>query len=417
MKLLLQLSIRNLFRHKRRNGLLLLAIAVAVAGVTSTNTLIRGMQYNSLEGAVENMTGHVKGLAAGYRDDPNIGRSFVLPDGFSPNIGPNKLLGWAPRIKVPAVIMSERETRGVQLVGIDPGAEDISFVGDMPIDGEMLNGLDDRRVLVGRELARQLETELGKRLVLIAQGADGLNRERGFRIGGIYDAEGVGLEKQFVFVGLGVLQKVLESETVTEVSLRLVHEADRELAKERLSNALSSAGGVADIGTESKSTSPIEVKDWRELEPQAAAMYLFADSIILIWFFLMMSALTFGLVNTLAAAVMERARELGMLRALGMPKRTVVLQVVLESSIMMFVGVVVGIAIGCLLYGLISDGIDLSAFAEGMEQMNFSTLLTPVLLVEDLILVGSLSLGLGVLASLYPAWRVVKIKPLDALRG
>ena len=416
MKLLLQLSIRNLFRHKRRNGLLLLAIAAAVAGVTSTNTLIRGMQYNSLEGAVDNLTGHVQGLAAGYRDDPNIGRSFALPADFAPAIEAPKLRGWAPRIRIPAVIMSERETRGVQLVGIDPAAEEISFIGDVSITGEALSDAQDRRVMIGRELARQLDTEVGKRLVLIAQGADGLNRERGFRIGGIYDAEGVGLEKQFVFVGLGVLQSVLGRESVTEVSLRLVDEADREYAKRRLGLDLQQAQ-ESNADNASHPMVEIEIKDWRELEPQAAAMYLFADSIILIWFFLMMSALTFGLVNTLAAAVMERVRELGMLRALGMPKRSVVLQVVLESSVMMLIGVLIGIGLGCLLYWTIREGIDLSAFAAGMEQMNFSTLLTPVLLLEDLLLVGGLSLILGVLASLYPAWRVVKIKPLDALRG
>ena len=398
--MLLQLSFRNLFRHKRRNALLLIAIIGAVAGVSASNTLIRGIQIGTAEGAVENLVGHVKVHAPGYRDDPRITNSFSLSADYVPPVASDRVVGWSARINVPAVIMSERETRGIALVGIDPATENISFLADAVIEGDRLSGPDDRRVLVGKELARQLETQVGKRLVLISQGADDFNRERGFRIAGVYDAEGIGLEKTYVFVGLNVLKQVLESQNITEFSIRLASERDREAAKAAV------AGDLDEL----------EVKDWQELEPQAAALYLFADGIIYIWFFLMMSALTFGLVNTLAAAVMERSKELGMLRALGMRKRTVVLQVVLESSVLMLIGVVLGLVLGWLLYLPISDGIDLRNYAEGMESFSVPAILQPVMLTDDLITVGGMSLVLGILASIYPAWRVTKIKPLDALR-
>ena len=72
LKLILQLSARNLFRYPRRNGLLLLAIAFALAGATFTNALMRGWQYDMLDRAVENLVGHVKVQAEEYRDDPNM---------------------------------------------------------------------------------------------------------------------------------------------------------------------------------------------------------------------------------------------------------------------------------------------------------------------------------------------------------
>ena len=62
------------------------------------------------------------------------------------------------------------------------------------------------------------------------------------------------------------------------------------------------------------------VKDWREMQPQVAEIVDLVDATMAIWF-LIMSALTFGLVNTLIATVMQRTRELGMLRALGMNQR------------------------------------------------------------------------------------------------
>jgi ABC-type lipoprotein release transport system permease subunit len=400
LKLVTQLSLRNILRHKRRNMMLFAAIAVAVAGVSSMNTLIRGFQGDILESTIENLTGHVQVHAPGYRDDPSIQRGFELAENYQPDIPAADLLGWAPRVRIPAVIMSERETRGIQLVGIDPAAEDISFLSEVPIEGEFLKDKQDGRLLIGAELAKQLETQVGRRLVVITQGADGLNRERGYRIAGTFDAEGTGLEKIYVFSGLSSLQTLLDSHAVTEVSIRLSEEPKRASAKQTL----------ADFFVD------LDVKDWQELEPQAATMYLFADGAIYIWFLLMMSALTFGLVNTLVASVMERVRELGMVRALGMPKRLVVLQVVFESTVIMAIGVAVGLVFGYLIYWTFSDGIDLSAFAEGIELAGISSKLTPIFRPDDFVLVAGLSLLLGILASLYPAWRAMKIKPLDAMR-
>lgn len=145
-------------------------------------------------------------------------------------------------------------------------------------------------------------------------------------------------------------------------------------------------------------------------------MFAFADMAVYIWFLIMMGALAFGLVNTLITAVMERTREFGMLRALGMRRSLLVMQVVIESSLIMAVGVLVGLAIGCLGVLALADGIDLSQWAQGVEMAGMRSLLVPRLLPGDLLLVGAMSLGLGVLASLYPAWRAVKIEPLEALR-
>lgn len=400
LKLVLQLSMRNIARHKRRNIMLFAAIAVAVAGVAASNTVIRGFQADTLDSAISNLTGHIKIHVPGYRDDPTIQKSFELAKDFKPDVPAEELLGWAPRIRIPAVIMSERETRGIQLVGVEPHAEHISFLGDVAIDGEALSGSDDGRVLIGRELARQLETKVGRRLVIITQGADGLNRERGFRIAGTYDAEGTSLEKIFVFSGLQKIQALLDTPNVTEVSVRLHQEPQRISVKRILLDFF--------VG--------LEVMDWRELEPAAATMYVFADSIIFIWFALMMSALIFGLVNTLIAAVMERVKEFGMVRAIGMRKSMVISQVVVESIFIMSIGVVFGLLMGYGLYWLIADGINLGDFAGGMEAFGMRSVMVPIFIPGDFVLVAALSIGFGVLASLYPAWRAVKIKPLDALR-
>ena len=105
-----------------------------------------------------------------------------------------------------------------------------------------------------------------------------------------------------------------------------------------------------------------------------------------------------------------------MVRALGMSKSMVVMQVVVESTVIMGIGVIFGMVAGYLIFLSISDGIDLTSFAEGAEMAGMSSIWTPVLAWGDVVLVAGLSLLLGVLASVYPAWRAVKIKPLDAMR-
>ena len=400
LRLLFQLSVRNILRHKRRNGMLLAAIVVAVGAVVCTSSLIRGFQYDMADAAVANLTGHVKILAPGYLDDPNIQKSFELAETWRPDVDEEALAGWAARVRVPAVIMSERGIRGVQFVGIDPKQEHISFIGSVAVEGERLADASDGRILVGRALADQLETGAGRRLVIITQGADGLNRESGFRIAGLYDADGTGLEKMFVFTGVHRLQEMVGADVYTEISIRLRREPVLFQLKASLVEFFTG----------------LDVLNWQELNPQAAAMFVFADSAFFIWYFIMMGALVFGLVNTLVTSVMERVRELGMLRALGMRSRGVVAQVVLESSVLMFIGVAVGITAGWLAVLAMGDGIDLTQWAEGIEAFGMRGRLVPVPLADDIVLIGVMSVVLGVVASLYPAMRIVRIKPLEALR-
>jgi ABC-type lipoprotein release transport system permease subunit len=237
--------------------------------------------------------------------------------------------------------------------------------------------------------------------VLITQGLDGRNREAGFRIAGLYDADGTGLEKQFVFTGVEALQSLVEADVVTEVSVKLADETRETEVKNALADFFKG----------------LQVMEWQELEPQAAAMFIYVESAIFIWFLVIMGALIFGLVNTLITAVMERIREFGMLRAVGMKPGSVIVQVVMESTLIMLAGVSLGLIAGVVLSTQwLGDGIDLTQWAQGVELAGMRSVLTPLVLPEDLVLVAGLSLIFGVVAALYPAWRAVKIKPLEALR-
>ena len=130
-----------------------------------------------------------------------------------------------------------------------------------------------------------------------------------------------------------------------------------------------------------------------------------------------MGALIFGLVNTLIASVMERTKEFGMLRALGMDRRTIVLEVVIESVLIMTLGVIFGLVLAYLSFLGLKDGLDLGAWSQGLESFGIRAVLYPIMRVDDFVKIALMSFFMGVLASYWPAKRAMRIMPLQAMRG
>jgi len=93
----------------------------------------------------------------------------------------------------------------------------------------------------------------------------------------------------------------------------------------------------------------------------------------------------------------------------------IVYQILVESIMLLVLGLVVGnlMAIGTI--APLKDGIDISAVAEGMEMMGASSRLYPVLQWGDLMLANAIVIVLGMIASLLPAWRAAQYRPVEAL--
>jgi ABC-type antimicrobial peptide transport system permease subunit len=120
-----------------------------------------------------------------------------------------------------------------------------------------------------------------------------------------------------------------------------------------------------------------------------------------------------GIMNIMIVSLIERTREIGILKALGMKSRTVLFIFLCESVIIGLIGAVVGIALGWGLANLVavifSGG---GPFGGGGGGLTITPLLTP----EVLLLALGFGVGVSVIFALYPAWRASKLKPVDALR-
>jgi putative ABC transport system permease protein len=129
-----------------------------------------------------------------------------------------------------------------------------------------------------------------------------------------------------------------------------------------------------------------------------------------------------GIMNIMIVSLIERTREIGILKALGMKSRTVLLIFLGESMIIGLIGAVVGIGLGWGLANIVAvlfsggglfSGIGGGQTASvGTAGLNIVPVLTPT------VLLGALGFGIGVsvIFALYPAWRASKLKPVDALR-
>jgi len=402
--MLITIAWRNLWRNHRRSLIMLAAIAFGVWGMIWMTSLMRGMVDQMIDDAINTLSGHVQIHATGYLDDPSI--EHTLPAvannaDLESLLNSEKVTAWSQRIRVPAVVRSERDVYGVTLIGIDPQREKgLSFIADSVTDGNYLDAVDDKHVLLGRKLVEKLETKLGRRIVLMSQDPDNNLAERGFRIGGIYDADLEATETSYVFAGIETVRKMLKMGSgVSEVSL-LGHDY------RNVDGLASDVRAVADGE---------ETKTWLELDPYMASMLGVMDGFILVWFSVIFLALSFGLINTLLMAVFERTREIGLIQALGMPPGNILYMVLIESVIMLLIGLIAGNLLTWLTILPIRDGIDISGVAEGLEWAGMSSTLLPVVKSSDVLLANGIVLVLGIAASLFPAWRASRKVPVEAI--
>ncbi|RKZ72640.1 MAG: ABC transporter permease [Candidatus Parabeggiatoa sp. nov. 1] len=402
MKLLIVLAWRNLWRYPRRTAIILLAIAIGVWSMLSFSAFLRGMMDQYVNNAIQNLVGHIQIHAPGYLDDPVINNSMPAPNQKLVDfLNAENIKGLAVRVRVPAVVSSERESMGVTLVGIDPAQEqDVSFIANAVTEGRYLEGVDDKGIILGRKLVERLETRLGKRVVLMSQDHANEIAERGFRVVGIFDAKTENIETQFVFVGRQVAQKMLGmQDRISEVAIL----GQNREALDSLLPKLRAA------------TPELDVQPLQTISPLVVVMVTVFEGFLLIWYFVVFIAMAFGLVNTLLMAVFERTREIGLFQALGMKPRWIVGQVLFESLFLLAIGLIVGNLMSWATLILTAGGLDFSRYAAGYEMAGLSSLIYPVLSTSDIVTANVLVIGLGLIASLYPAWRAARYVPVEAI--
>jgi len=252
---------------------------------------------------------------------------------------------------------------------------------------------------------REEAQSFSKRARLTLTFLDNNNYQTGgrFRIAGLYDLSNSMYEKMQVFVLADELEELvgLPENISHQMFVKL---SDMSQSKE-----------MADVlATEFPE---FEVMPWQKLQPDLAMMSEMTLAMYGFFMAIVLAALAFGIVNTMLMVVLERTKELGMLTAIGMNKKKVFRMIMTESVFLSLTGGVVGLILSNILIALTAkNGLSVANMKEGFEGMGFSVDIYPSIGPDLLILVTVLIIVTGILSSIYPALKALKLDPAEALR-
>ena len=401
--ILTTLAWRNLWRNHRRTLIMLAAVILGTWAMIFMTALMRGMVTQMIQDGISALPGHIQVHHPEYRDDPSVANLISISDTeLAAKFEAADIAHWATRVRVPAVITSEYESRGITLLGVDPDRErGLTFVDYDEVEGRFLESTEDTGIVIGKKLAKMLNTRVGKRVVVMSQDPDNEIADRGFRVVGLFTANVSAFEEAFIFAGKSTTQKLLR---IDDQVSELIVFGDDYRNVEALYDKVSA---IVD--------SRVEVRRWFEVDAYLGAMLTIMDGFVFVWIIVIFLALSFGLVNTLVMAVFERVREIGLMLALGMKPVYILGQIIIESMMLLVIGLVLGTALSWAAIQPIKDGIDISIVGEGLDMWGMSSVLYPDLLLRDVILANVVVLVLGVFASLAPAWRAAHYEPVAAL--
>lgn len=381
------------------------------------------------------------------------------------------VVGYTGRIKVFAMAQSDRATSGIVVMGINPTEEaTVSEISTKIVAGEFLENnhrvpsmvigsttaealklinynltvekldsidesiipvevKDSLKQLIGqrfrsmttfqKELKRILadnydshvdyilkyfaEYRLNSSVILTLQTPEGELHNQLFKVRGVYKTTNTAFDGRFAYVERGILASTagLQENQVHEVAVLCT--------------------GLDEGKTAAASLAPnfklLSVRSWEQVSPEIAMYAEMGNFMGMIYIVIILFALAFGIVNTMMMSVLERIRELGMLMAIGMNKIRVFTMIMVESILLSLTGGAVGMAISAVILSILSKtGIDFAMWAEGFEALGYSSMVYPEVTVGNYVTITVLVIITGMVASLWPARRALKLKPVEALR-
>jgi len=405
MRQLLKIAYRDLVRNRRRSLLTLVAIAVGVSLLVFMSGFIQGAITDSIENNIRLQTGHLKIRAESY-DENKVSLAWEdlldSPEELAAQVRAlDGVEAVSPVLWASGIVSTREESVGVRVFGIDPLSDVHARIRDGLAAGEYLQPDDRSGLLLGQRLAETLGVAVGDQISLLVNTADEAPDEATFTIRGLY-ATGVPVyDDTTIFLPLSKAQAFTHTEGRASMILALLK--DRELA-DGLAAALRAPGYT--------------VLTWREMNQVILQAIQAGMGMLYIMYLVVLLVVAVVIANTLLMSVFERIREMGILSALGMKGREILLMFVVEAGILGAVGVVLGVGLGSLAVFYMSKvGLHIGDMAT-MTTVSaaYSDTMYARFAPAETIGVAIAAMVIILLASLYPARFAARLQPVDALR-
>ncbi|MCL2649883.1 MAG: FtsX-like permease family protein [Candidatus Azobacteroides sp.] len=414
MKNIIRLAWKNIWRSKVRSGVIISAIAIGLFSGTFSLAFINGWILGTINSDIKTQYSHIQINNAAFLVNNDISAYFMrdsvekkLSDFFRKDVVHNVSTHTAYRLNLSGMLASSHNALGVTAKGVFPNEEmQVTDVWKHIPDTMGVFLTDDSRnpIVISSRTAEKLRVRLHSRIVFTFQDVNGEMQSIAFRVGGIYRTTNAMFDEANVFV------RYSDIFSYTGLPEEAVHEAAVLLPDIETCNV---------VAPQFKALFPdMTVRDWNEMNPALSMYFAYTDFMGVIILGIFLFALSFGIINTMLMAVLERTRELGMLGAIGMSKRNIFSMIMLETIFLTLVGGVVGIILGiAVVLPTIKTGIDLSFFMQDQfEDYGFASMIYPVLNMAMLMQIVGLVILAGILSAIYPARKALKLKPLDAIR-
>jgi lipoprotein-releasing system permease protein len=246
-------------------------------------------------------------------------------------------------------------------------------------------------VVLGDALAEKLDVNIDDSIDASFPEA----RPTTLKVVGIIDT-GTAQDESMAYTSLSTAQEFFdESNVVNSIVVRVDH-IDKAQA---ISNTIDTLGYPA--------------SSWKETNPEILQMLQFETIQNIVMLGLVLVIATFGIVSTLFMVVMKKTKEIGMLMAMGVPRKSILTIFIMESGILGLMGAVLGVAAGILISLMFGS----YTFEAGQDAYGGITTIPYVVRIQDVFLIILFTFLLNLIAGIYPARRASKLNPVEAISG
>ncbi|MEI6134369.1 MAG: lipoprotein-releasing ABC transporter permease subunit [Desulfomonile sp.] len=409
MNLPLELSVGlRYIRAKRKQAFISVISAFGVLGVmlgVMTLIIVLGVMNGFERDLKEKILGTVSHLVVMNNSTRSITDWNQVLDRIKALDGVNAV---TPYIYGQAMLSFRGRVRGVIVRGIDPKtAPQVISISNYLEKGSLedLHESEDgiNGVIIGKELANANSLRMGDSIQLISpQGKrtpiGAIPRVQNFKIAGIFKSGMYEFDSNLVYMGLGEAQKFFEmgsGVTGIEVNLRNIYDAPK------IASRIESTLGV-----------PYWTRTWRDMYRNLfSALKLEKIAMFIILTFIVLVA-AFNIIISLIMLVMEKSRDIAVLKSLGATSDLIMRIFVVQGMIIGAAGTVLGAVAGLVGGALLAK----YPFIELPEEIYTISTIPIAIYPWDVVIICVLALTICFIATIYPSYRAARLEPAEALR-